>query len=80
MALDASRRTLQSSRASVATAEVLAVRARVQLEADVAGAVGGFRSARVLAERYQAGLLEKSAAALETSRARGDGKILVEVA
>jgi outer membrane protein, heavy metal efflux system len=43
-------------------------RARVQIEADVAVAVGSFRSAQVLAERYQSGLLEQAAAALETSR------------
>jgi cobalt-zinc-cadmium efflux system outer membrane protein len=58
----------QRARAGVSAAEVAVQRARVQIEADVAVAVAGFRSARVLAERYQAGLLEKSAATLRTSR------------
>ncbi|HEX4602318.1 MAG TPA: TolC family protein [Gemmatimonadales bacterium] len=58
----------QRATASLAAAEVAVERTRVQIESDVAVAVGGFRSARVLAERYQAGLLQKSAAALETSR------------
>jgi cobalt-zinc-cadmium efflux system outer membrane protein len=58
----------QRANASLAGAEVAVERTRVQIESDVAVAIGGFRSARVLAERYQGGLLQKSAAALETSR------------
>ncbi len=58
----------QRAGASLAAAEVAVQRARVQIESDVAVAVGSFRSAQVLAARYQSGLLEKSAAALETSR------------
>jgi outer membrane protein, heavy metal efflux system len=54
--------------AELGTAEVAVQRTRVQIEADVAVALGNFRSAQVLAERYQAGLLDKSAAALETAR------------
>jgi outer membrane protein, heavy metal efflux system len=54
--------------AGLSAAEVAVQRARVQIDADVAVATGNFRSAQVLADRYQAGLLEKSAAALETSR------------
>lgn len=54
--------------AGLETAEVTARRTRVQIESDVAVAVGNFRSTQVLAERYQAGLLDKSAAALETAR------------
>ena len=58
----------QRANAGLATAEVAVQRTRVQIEADVAVALGNFRSAQVLAERYQGGLLDKSAAALETSR------------
>ena len=58
----------QRAGASLSAAEVAVQRARVQIESDVAVAVGSFRSAQVLAARYQSGLLEKSAAALETSR------------
>jgi cobalt-zinc-cadmium efflux system outer membrane protein len=41
---------------------------RVQIEADVAVALGNFRASRVLAERYQGGLLDKATAVLQTSR------------
>ncbi len=58
----------QRANAGLATAEVAVQRTRVQIEADVAVALGNFRAAQVLAERYQGGLLDKSAAALETSR------------
>jgi outer membrane protein, heavy metal efflux system len=58
----------QRANAGLATAEVAVQRTGVQIEADVAVALGNFRSAQVLAERYQGGLLDKSAAALETSR------------
>jgi cobalt-zinc-cadmium efflux system outer membrane protein len=58
----------QRANASVAAAEVAVQRTRVQIESDVAVAIGAFRSAQVLAERYQGGLLAKAAAALETSR------------
>lgn len=58
----------QRAGASLSAAQVAVQRARVQIESDVAVAVGSFRSAQVLAARYQSGLLEKSAAALETSR------------
>ncbi len=58
----------QRANAGVAGAEVALQRVRVQLEADVAVALGNFRAARVLAERYQGGLLDKATAALQTSR------------
>jgi cobalt-zinc-cadmium efflux system outer membrane protein len=58
----------ERANAGLSTAEVAVQRARVQIEADVAVAIGNFRSAQVLADRYQSGLLEQSAAALETSR------------
>ncbi len=58
----------QRAGASLSAAQVAVQRARVQIESDVAVALGSFRSAQVLAARYQSGLLEKSAAALETSR------------
>jgi cobalt-zinc-cadmium efflux system outer membrane protein len=58
----------QRANASVAAAEVAVQRTRVQIESEVAVAIGAFRSAQVLAERYQGGLLAKAAAALETSR------------
>jgi outer membrane protein, heavy metal efflux system len=56
------------AQASEAAAEVMMQRARVQIQADVADAIGNFRAAQVLSERYQSGLLDKSAAALETLR------------
>jgi cobalt-zinc-cadmium efflux system outer membrane protein len=58
----------QRAGASLSAAEVSVQRARVQIESDVAVALGSFRSAQVLAARYQAGLLDKAGAALETSR------------
>jgi outer membrane protein, heavy metal efflux system len=58
----------ERANASLAAADVAVQRARVQIEADVAVAIGNFRSAQVLAGRYQAGLFEKSAAALEAAR------------
>ncbi|HVH66595.1 MAG TPA: TolC family protein [Gemmatimonadales bacterium] len=54
--------------AGLSAAEVAVQRARVQIESEVAVAVGSFQSARVLAERYRSGLLDKSAEALETAR------------
>ena len=54
--------------ASLSAAELDLQRTRVQIEADVAVAIANVRAARVLAERYQAGLLDKSAAALEATR------------
>jgi cobalt-zinc-cadmium efflux system outer membrane protein len=58
----------ERANAGLSAAEVAVQRARVQIEADVAVAIGKFRSAQMLAERYESGLLEKSAAALETAR------------
>ena len=58
----------QRANAGLLSAEVTVQRTRVQIESDVAVALANFRSARVLAERYQAGLLEKSATALGTTR------------
>jgi outer membrane protein, heavy metal efflux system len=58
----------QRATASLSAAEVAAERARVQVQTEVAVAIGSFQSARVLADRYQSGLLEKSAAALATAR------------
>jgi outer membrane protein, heavy metal efflux system len=58
----------QRANAGLLSAEVAVQRTRVQIESDVAVALANFRSARVLAERYQAGLLEKSATALGTTR------------
>jgi outer membrane protein, heavy metal efflux system len=58
----------QRASASLSAAELDLQRTRVQIEADVAVAIANVRAARVLAERYQAGLLDKSAAALEATR------------
>ena len=58
----------ERANAGLLSAEVTVQRTRVQIESDVAVALANFRSARVLAERYQAGLLEKSATALGTTR------------
>ncbi len=58
----------QRANAGVAAAEVGLQRVRLQIESDVAVALGNFRAARVLAERYQEGLLDKATAALQTSR------------
>jgi len=58
----------QRANAGVAAADVGLERLHVQIESDVALALAGFRSARVLAERYQAGLLAKSTTALESTR------------
>jgi cobalt-zinc-cadmium efflux system outer membrane protein len=58
----------ERANASVAAAEVGVQRTRVQIEDDVAVAAANFRSARVLAARYQSGLLDKAAAALEATR------------
>jgi cobalt-zinc-cadmium efflux system outer membrane protein len=52
----------------VAAAEVALQRVRVQIESDLAVALGNFRAARVLAARYQEGLLDKATGALQTSR------------
>ena len=54
--------------AGVSAAEVGVRRKRVQVDEDVAVAAANYRSARVLAERYQAGLLDKAEAALEATR------------
>jgi cobalt-zinc-cadmium efflux system outer membrane protein len=43
-------------------------KARTQLTGDVAQALDAFRSSRVLADRYESGLLAKAGAALETAR------------
>jgi len=69
----------QRASADLSAAEVAVQRTRVQIEADVAVAAANFRSVRVLAERYQSGLLEKSAAVLETTRfayQQGAGSLL----
>ncbi len=58
----------QRATAGVAAADAGLNRLHVQIESDVALALAGFRSARVLAERYQAGLLAKSTTALESTR------------
>lgn len=58
----------QRANAGVAAADVGVRRVRVQIESDVALALAGFRSARVLAERYESGLLTKSTTALESTR------------
>lgn len=58
----------QRANAGVAGAEVALQRVRVQIESDVAVALGNYRAAQVLAERYQGGLLDKATAALQTSR------------
>lgn len=58
----------QRATAGLAAAEVGEHRTRVQVESDVVLTIENLQSARVLAERYQSGLLQKSAAALETSR------------
>ena len=54
--------------AGLESAEVSEQRTRVQVESEVAVALGNFQSARVLAERYASGLLAKSALALQSSR------------
>lgn len=58
----------QRANATLSAAEIAVRRTHMQIESDVAVAIGSFRSAQVLAERYQSGLLQKSAAALEASR------------
>jgi cobalt-zinc-cadmium efflux system outer membrane protein len=58
----------QRADAGVAAADVALQRVRVQIAADVAVALGNFRAARVLAERYQKGLLDKATTVLQTSR------------
>ncbi|HYL20368.1 MAG TPA: TolC family protein [Gemmatimonadales bacterium] len=58
----------QRANAGVAAADAGVQRVRVQIESDVALALAGFRSARVLAERYESGLLAKSTTALESTR------------
>jgi cobalt-zinc-cadmium efflux system outer membrane protein len=54
--------------AGVSAAEVGVRRKRAEINEDVAVAAANYRSARVLAERYQAGLLDKAEAALEATR------------
>ena len=54
--------------AGVSVAEVGVLRTRVQVDADVAVAAANFRSSRVLAARYQSGLLVQAAAVLEATR------------
>jgi len=58
----------QRARAGLAAAEVSVQRTRAQIAAEVALALDDFRSARALTQRYQSGLLQQSAAALESSR------------
>ncbi|HKW40247.1 MAG TPA: TolC family protein [Gemmatimonadales bacterium] len=58
----------QRASAGLSAAAVAVQRAGVQIQSDVAVAVGSFQAARVLAERYRSGLLEQAAAALETAR------------
>lgn len=58
----------ERANAGLSAAEVAVQRNRVQIDADVTVALANFQSARVLAARYQAGLLEKAAAALESTR------------
>jgi cobalt-zinc-cadmium efflux system outer membrane protein len=58
----------QRAHAGLTMAEVAMRRAEVQVETEVAAAIGAFRSAQVLADRYQSGLLAQATAALQTSR------------
>jgi outer membrane protein, heavy metal efflux system len=58
----------ERANAGLSAAEVTVQRNGIQIDADVTVALANFQSARVLAERYQAGLLEKAAAALESTR------------
>jgi cobalt-zinc-cadmium efflux system outer membrane protein len=58
----------QRAKAAEQAADVEMRKARTQLTADVAQALDAFRSSRVLADRYESGLLAKAGAALETAR------------
>ncbi len=58
----------QRANAGLEAAEVSEQRIRVEIESEVAVALGNFRSARVLADRYSSGLLAQSALALQSAR------------
>lgn len=58
----------QRAHAGLAAAEVSVQRTRAQIASDVALALDAFHSARELTQRYQSGLLQQAAAALESSR------------
>lgn len=58
----------QRATAGLEAAEVSEQRIRIQIETDVAVALGNFQSARVLADRYSSGLLAQSALALQSAR------------
>ncbi|HEV2750056.1 MAG TPA: TolC family protein [Gemmatimonadales bacterium] len=58
----------QRATAGLEAADAGLQRVHLQIESDVALALAAFRSARVLAERYQSGLLAKSTTALESTR------------
>lgn len=56
------------ARDAEAAASLQLRRIQVQLGADVVAALDSYRASRTLAERYEAGLLDKARAALETAR------------
>ncbi|HWC74592.1 MAG TPA: TolC family protein [Gemmatimonadales bacterium] len=64
------------SRAGVAQAQLEATHLEAQVANDIATAVDAYRSARLLAERYEGGLLDRARRSLETARyAYGSGAI-----
>jgi len=66
----------EKGRAGLEAARLATTRTHAQIANDIATAIDAYRSARGLAERYEAGLLDRARAVLETARyAYGTGAI-----